>query len=83
MIAILSIPVLLYQLLFVLVLFVASRFGRVWLNLALAACLLWTATHVFLPPLAVLQASVILVTYFFLRGRAAQKAGKTALPPPN
>lgn len=83
MIAILSIPVLLYQLAFVLILFVASRFGRVWLNLALAACLIWTATHVFFPPLVVLQASVILVTYFLLRGRAARKAGATTLPPPN
>lgn len=81
MIAILSIPVLLYQLLFVLVLFVASRFGRVCLNLALVACLLWTATHVFLPPLAVLQASVILVTHFLLRGRTARKAGDVASPP--
>ena len=70
MIALLSIPVLMYQLLFVAILFVASRLGRVWLNLALAACLIWTATHVFLPPLAVLQATVILVTYFVLRRRA-------------
>lgn len=68
---ILTIPVLLYQLLFVLILFVASRMGRTWLNLATVACLLWTATHVFFPPLAVLQASVIVATYFVVRRRRA------------
>ena len=81
MIALLSIPVLVYQLAFVVILVVASRFGRVWLNLALAACLLWTATHVFLPPLAVLQATVILTTYFVLRGRATRRGDPRALPP--
>ena len=66
---ILTIPVLLYQVMFVLILFVASRLGRVWLNLATAACLVWTATHIFFPPLAVLQATVIVTTYFVLRSR--------------
>lgn len=73
MLALLSVPVLLYQALFVVVLIVASRMGFVWLNLALAACLLWTATHIFLVPLAVLQASVILTTYFVVRGRAQRR----------
>lgn len=82
MIAILTLPVLLYQLAFVLILLVASRLGRIWLNVALVASLLWTATHVFLPPLAVLQATVILVIYFLLRGRASSKTG-TASPPPS
>lgn len=81
MIAILTLPVLLYQLAFVLILLVASRLGHLWLNVALAVCLLWTATHVFFPPLAVLQATVILVSYFLLRGRAAGKV-ETATPPP-
>ena len=64
-----TLPVLLYQLLFVGVLFVASKFGRVPLNIALVICLLWTATHIFLVPLAVLQASVILVSYMVFRRR--------------
>lgn len=80
MIAILTLPVLLYQLAFVLILLVASHLGRLWLNLALAACLLWTATHVFFPPLAVLQATVILVSYFLLRGRHARKDDAATLP---
>ena len=67
---ILTIPVLLYQLLFVVILVVAHRLGRAWLNVAAGLCLLWTATHVFLPPLAVLQATVIVTTYFVLRRRA-------------
>lgn len=64
-----TLPVLLYQLLFVAVLYVASRFGRIPLNIALAICLLWTATHIFLVPLAVLQASVILISYMVFRRR--------------
>lgn len=83
MIALLSIPVLVYQLAFVGILVLASRFGPVWLHIALAACLLWTATHVFLPPLAVLQASVILTTYFLLRRRRGRRGTTGALPPPN
>ena len=56
---ILTIPVLLYQLLFVLVLFVASRFGRTALVIATVLCLLWTLTHVFFLPLMLLQGAVI------------------------
>lgn len=71
---ILTLPVLAYQLLFVLVLYVASRFGRTALTLAMLACLLWTATHLFLLPLMALQAVVILVTYVWLRGRTRPSA---------
>lgn len=67
---ILTIPVLLYQLLFVLILYVASRFGRLPLNIALACCLAWTATHIFFPPFMVLQGVVILASYFWFRKRA-------------
>src|SRR3546814_6620605 len=42
---ILTIPVLLYQLLFVLALYIASRFGKAALNITTILCLLWTATH--------------------------------------
>src|SRR3546814_16216173 len=56
---ILTIPVLLYQLLFVLALYIASRFGKAALNITTILCLLWTATHLFLVPLAVLQTVVI------------------------
>lgn len=66
---ILSAAVLLYQLFFVVMMYVASRLGRLALNIALVAGLLWTATHVFMPPLAVLQATVIVGSYFIFRRR--------------
>lgn len=42
----LTLPVLLYQLLFVLTMYAASRFGHKAMLVALIACLAWTATHV-------------------------------------
>lgn len=71
---ILTIPVLLYQLIFVLTLYVASRFGRTPLIITVICCLLWTATHVFSPPLMVLQAIVILSSYFWFRRRKIKGA---------
>jgi len=65
----LTLPVLAYQLFFMAVLYVASRFGRTPLNVAMVVCLIWTATHIFLLPLAVLQASVIITSYVLLRRR--------------
>jgi len=67
----LTLPVLTYQLFFVAQLYVASRFGRMPLNIVLLLCLLWTTTHIFLLPLAVLQAIVILVSYAIFRRRHA------------
>ena len=64
-----TIPVLLYQLLFVLILLIASRFGNKMLTIALIVCLIWTATHIFLPPLMLLQGTVIVVSYFCFRTR--------------
>jgi hypothetical protein len=69
---ILTIPVLLYQLFFVAVLYVASRFGKTTLKIATIVCLLWTATHLFFVPLAVLQTVVILGSYLLFRGRKIQ-----------
>ena len=71
---ILTIPVLLYQLLFVVVLFVASRFGRTVLAVATGVCLLWTLTHVFFLPLMLLQGAVVVGSYFWFRRRARRKA---------
>lgn len=71
---ILTIPVLLYQLLFVLVLFVASRFGRTALVIATVLCLLWTLTHVFFLPLMLLQGAVIAGSYFWFRRRIRRRA---------
>jgi hypothetical protein len=65
---ILTIPILLYQLLFILILYVASRFGSKALTIATILCLVWTATHLFFPPLAVLQTCVIVGSYFWRRG---------------
>lgn len=64
-----TMAVLAYQLFFVGVLYIAGRFGRTQLKLVLLLCLLWTATHIFLLPLAVLQTSVILVSYVVFRRR--------------
>ena len=69
---ILTIPVLFYQLLFIAALYVASRLGKTTLNVATIVCLLWTATHLFFVPLAVLQTVVILGSYLLFRGREIQ-----------
>lgn len=66
---ILTIPVLLYQLFFVLLHFIASRFGKKPLTICLVLCLIWTATHIFLVPLAVLQTIVILASYLTFRNK--------------
>jgi hypothetical protein len=71
---ILSIPVLLYQLFFVLALYIASRFGKTALNVVTILCLLWTATHLFFVPLAVLQTSVIVGSHLFFRRRVALRS---------
>lgn len=68
----LSLPVLAYQLFFVALLYVASRFGRTPLNVAMVMCLIWTATHIFLLPLAMVQAVVILLSYVAFRRRHLQ-----------
>lgn len=63
MLAILTLPVLLYQLLFVLIMYLASRGGAKAMRVALIACLLWTATHLFFLPLALVQSAVIGIGY--------------------
>jgi hypothetical protein len=70
----LTIPVLLYQLLFVLILYVASRFGPKVLTIAMVLCLIWTATHLFFPPLAVLQTCVILGVYLWRHSKLRRNA---------
>lgn len=79
MLAILTLPVLLYQLLFVLILYIASRFGPKAMLIALIACLLWTATHLFFPPLAILQSAVIGCSYWWF-GRSGRSAAKRRTP---
>lgn len=64
-----TVPILMYQLMFVLILFVASRFGKTPLTIALVCTLLWTATHVFLLPLALFQATVIVISYLVFSSR--------------
>lgn len=72
-VAILTLPVLLYQLLFVAIMYIASRVGPRTMLVALIACLAWTVTHLFFPPLAIVQAAVISVSYWwFGRGRMLQ-----------
>ena len=65
-----SIAVVLYQVLFVLIMFVASRFGATARIVALVLCLLWTATHLFFPPLAVLQTLVIVASFLWFKPAA-------------
>ena len=70
---ILTLSVLMYQMLFIAIMFVASRLGRTAALIALVACLAWTATHLFFPPLAVLQTCVIVGSFFlFRRGMTAK-----------
>lgn len=64
---ILTLPVLLYQLLFVLIMYTASRLGQKAMLVALAGCLVWTATHVFFPPLMAIQMMVIVCSYLWFR----------------
>lgn len=78
---ILTIPVLLYQLLFVTLLYVASRFGRKPLAICMMLCLAWTATHVFLVPLAVLQTIVILASYAAFRARVVSRERRASPDP--
>lgn len=66
---ILTLSVLMYQMLFVAIMFVASRLGRTAAVIALVACLAWTATHLFFPPLAVLQTCAIVGSFFLFRRR--------------
>ena len=68
-----SVAVLLYQLFFVGVLYVASRLGSLPLHIALIACLLWTVTHLFFVPLAVLQTLVIVGSYLYFNKRRRQR----------
>lgn len=68
-----SIAVLIYQLLFVGVIYVASRLGTAPLHIALVACLLWTVTHLFFVPLAVLQTLVIVGSYLYFKKRRQQR----------
>jgi hypothetical protein len=66
-VAILTLPVLLYQLLFVAIMYIASRFGHKPMLIALVVCLAWTVTHLFFPPLAIVQSAVIVGSYFLFR----------------
>lgn len=68
-----SVAVLLYQLFFVGVLYIASRLGNLPLHIALVACLLWTVTHLFFVPLAVLQTLVIVGSYLYFSKRRRQR----------
>lgn len=77
---ILTLPVLLYQLFFVGVMYVANRIGPRAGVVALILCLLWTATHLFFPLLAVVQTLVIVWSWWWFhsnsRRRAANDAGQ-------
>ncbi|MGH8082764.1 MAG: hypothetical protein ACREP7_19460 [Lysobacter sp.] len=65
--ALLTVPVVLYQLLFVLIMYIASKFGIKTMIAAMIVCLAWTLTHLFFPPLAVLQSAVIIGSFFWFR----------------
>ena len=65
----LTLPVLVYQLFFVGVMLLANRIGKRTGVVVLVVCLLWTATHIFLPPLAVVQTLVIIGSWWWGRQR--------------
>ena len=78
----LSVPVLLYQLFFVVLMYAGNRIGPRAGIVVLVLALSWTATHVFLPPLMILQASVIVVSWVFSRRRLRATRQPASLPPP-
>jgi hypothetical protein len=71
---ILTMSVLLYQLFFVGVMYVANRIGPNAGTIALVISLLWTATHLFFPLLVVIQTLVVVGSWWFFRARF-KKAG--------
>lgn len=64
---ILTLPVLAYQTFFILVSFMASRIGPRAHFMTLVLCLLWTATHLFFWPLALIQSLVVVGSYWIFR----------------
>ena len=73
----LTLPIIAYQLFFVGLLYVASRFGSRPLLITLVCCLIWTSTHVFFLPLTLLQTGVIVASFLVFRKAAATV---TAIP---
>ena len=68
-----SIAVVVYQIAFIAIIGVASSFGKRALGIAVACCMLWTATHVFYPPLAIFQSIVVLGSGLFFWGKIKDK----------
>ena len=75
---ILTIPVIAYQLFFVVLHYIASRVGNKTLTACTALCLLWTVTHIILLPLAILQTIVILVSHVVFRRKTKARAQPSA-----
>lgn len=74
-----SLAVILYQLLFIVILWVASKWGKVVLTIAFIVCLLVTLTHLFFPPLMILQTVVIVFSYFYFLRKIREKEDKQKL----
>ena len=64
-----TIPILLYQLLFVVIAYFANRAEPRTGIVALVLSLLWTVTHIFLMPLALLQTIVVIASWWWFRCR--------------
>ncbi|MBL8256708.1 MAG: hypothetical protein JNJ62_08910 [Pseudoxanthomonas mexicana] len=75
MMSLLSVAVILYQLFFVLAQYLARKAGPGAALCVLVLSLIWTATHVFFPPLAILQTAMILGSFFVFRSKA-RRTGK-------
>lgn len=68
-----SLAVVAYQLFFVALMYVGNRIGpRVGVVLMLLA-MAWTVTHLFFPPLALLQSCVIVASWWWFRRRSARR----------
>jgi predicted branched-subunit amino acid permease len=74
-----TIPVLLYQLLYIIVLWIASKKGKRILTIAFIICLLVTVTHLFFPPLMILQTVVIIFSYLHFLKKIREKKDKEKL----
>lgn len=72
-----SLAVIAYQLLFVGLMYLANRIGPKVGVIALLLALAWTVTHLFFPPLAVLQSVVIVGSWWFFRRARARRVLKS------
>ncbi len=68
-----TLAVIAYQLFFVGLMYVANRIGPRAGVVAMVLAMAWTVTHLFFPPLMVVQSLVILGSWWLFRRRALKR----------